>query len=257
MEAKAITRQRSLPLLLCMAVAGVLMSAAAPASADWKVSDDKAQNKLEDIKGKIDKTNDYLGNEDGKSINQRLKDLYEQQTFKNAKKSEVYKDNPKDEIQDYPTFTIDKDKPEGDAQKVELDKRCKSGDKICELIYNTEMAKYNYSVAVYKHITQKRIKELKEIQEERNNIGDEEQGKIQANTNRLMTLMAKMEVDKQQQQSAMYAFDARIRYLQTARDTLANAATNGPVNKTLTDMGSDALTGVALQAIFSSMDTVR
>lgn len=101
---------------------------------------------------------------------------------------------------------------------------------ICQEIANTEDAQYQYMVTMYT-TTKTRDQRLRAILQERNNIGGSDLGKLESNTNELVALYALMALDRQQMESANYAYATRLRYLRNQLTELANAAATGtPVN---------------------------
>lgn len=216
----------------------------------WKVTDKRTHEQLAETNKTLDKIATELGCSD-KDINQRLKDLYDQQSFNGAAKPPQYgaSDSPTSPT---PTEKLDDNTPTAvgsggtgtTAQDVTVDDRCPDTSSsaggtgtqqtaICKLIYQTQLAKYKYSLANYKNVTEKRLERLKAIEQERQNINDTDQGKLQDNTNKLMDLLAVMEVDKQQQKAYMDAYDARLAYLQAALDTVTSQALDGKKGGTL------------------------
>jgi hypothetical protein len=76
-------------------------------------------------------------------------------------------------------------------------------------------------------VTTQRQRYLDELKRQRANIRSHEVGKLQDNTNRILLLMSQMEIDRQQQQTYMDAYVARIGYLQEASKALAQQALEG------------------------------
>ena len=188
-------------MLCCLAVGG--------AQAAWKVDDDETQRKISD-------TND------------RLDDLNESLKIAGYGRPGDPEPEPTDATEklDHSSMT---------TESVTASDRCPSAtagglaarqNRLCTDIVNTEKAKYMYSLRMY-DLSKKRWDRLKEIQQERERIHDDEIGKLEDNTNKLLSLMALMEIDRQQHQVYMAAYDARLNHLAAARDTLSKQALNG------------------------------
>jgi hypothetical protein len=181
------------------------------AQAAWKVDDDETQRK-------VDTTND------------RLRDIYNSLKIDRSATAGDPKPEPE------PTDATEKlDHSSMTTVSVTAGDRCPSAtvgglaikqNRLCNDIVNTEKAKYMYSLRMY-DLSVKRWDRLKEIQRERQNINDDELGKLEDNTNKLLSLIALMEIDRQQHQVYMAAYDARLSHLAAARDTLSKQALNG------------------------------
>ncbi|WP_241094195.1 hypothetical protein [Xanthomonas bonasiae] len=98
--------------------------------------------------------------------------------------------------------------------------------KTCELIQRTRNSQYNYMVAMY-DITAKRLERLRVIERERQNIKPEEIGKLEDNTNKLIALKTLMDIDRQQTESAMFAYEKRLAFLNDVQSAGARAAMTG------------------------------
>ncbi|CTP84330.1 hypothetical protein XTPLMG728_0520 [Xanthomonas translucens pv. poae] len=98
--------------------------------------------------------------------------------------------------------------------------------KTCEIITRTRNSQYNYMVAMY-DITAKRLARLREIESERQNIKPEEIGKLEDNTNKLIALKTLMDIDRQQTEAAMFAYEKRLAFLNDVQSAGARAAMNG------------------------------
>lgn len=177
----------------------VLLSMAGAASAQWEVEDKKLNDKVEAIR-----KNQTIKNGDGKESSGK----------------EVEK--PKEKIEKIPDdqgvaacAASTKGTPVSDSQK-----------ESCELIQRTLNSQYNYMVAMYE-ITTKRLERLRTIEDERKKIGDQKIGELESNTNKLLALKAMMDIDRQQMESAMFAYDKRIAYLTGQQTAAAKAAMAG------------------------------
>ena len=97
---------------------------------------------------------------------------------------------------------------------------------VCELTQRTRNAQFNYMVAM-NEITIERLKRLRKIEKNRTEIKDEQIGLLESNTNKLLALKAMMEIDRQQMESAMFAYDRRLAYLTDKQTGAALAAMSG------------------------------
>ncbi|KGK59455.1 hypothetical protein NC00_01695 [Xanthomonas cannabis pv. phaseoli] len=177
----------------------VLLCMAGAASAQWEVEDKKLNEKVEQIR-----KNQTIKNGDGKESSGK----------------EVEK--PKEKIGKIP-----------DDQGVAACSASTSGTPVsdsqkqsCELLQRTRNSQFNYMVAMYE-ITTKRLERLRTIEEERKKIGDQKIGELESNTNKLLALKAMMDIDRQQMESAMFAYDKRIAFLTEQQTGAAKAAMAG------------------------------
>lgn len=112
----------------------------------------------------------------------------------------------------------------------------------------TENAQFIYMVKFHE-MTAERLKRLDEIEQERQGLENkpENYGKLQDNTNKLLALNTRMELDEAQMQSAMNAYDTRLAYLRTLQAQKTEEALSG---KKASDSGTfdalDKLKGVVL-----------
>ncbi|MET0548327.1 MAG: hypothetical protein ABW002_03530 [Xanthomonas sp.] len=142
--------------------------------------------------------------------------------------------------------------------------------KTCELIQRTRNSQFNYMVAMY-DITEKRLQRLRDLEQQRMNISQEQIGLLEDNTNKLIALRALMDIDRQQTEAAMFAYEKRLSYLTQVQSAGAWAAMRGKKAPTadtggggnlfdgfagLSDFASKiaagAAMGVALEAVKSS-----
>lgn len=122
---------------------------------------------------------------------------------------------------------------------------------ICREIVRTSNAQFNYAVTMYE-TTEDRNERLQDIQQERAGLSQEDEGKLHDNTNKLLALQALMQIDAQQAQTNMSAFEKRLRYLNEQQDFYADEALSG--KKTL--LGNIAA-GVTLKAALEAVKTNR
>lgn len=218
----------------------------------WEVNDSQAGKYLEEIrdglgtKGSTDK-----GNVNGK-LNYMMK-------IGSAKKS----GDPAPE----PTEVLRKDKPSMVEKNIAdrcpansgaSDKALQDLHTICEELVKTETAQYSYSLAMYE-IFKKRKERLDEIENNRGNLSASDQGKLQDNTNALLALMARMELDMNQYRFYMEAYAARTTYLKTVRDFVSNQVVNGKGKdkSALGSVGREAIGAGVLQGALNEMKSSR
>lgn len=189
------------------------------AQAQWRVIDRATNDRL----GAVSATGRGAG-----SVTGNLKDLYEQQKFDRYRESESSKAAPEPKEKLTPqvpsravNLTVEQRCPRPRSDGVAYQQW-----QLCRDIVTTEMAQYDYSLQMYE-ITTLRQRRLDEIKRERGRIQAHETGRLQDNTNKLLALLSQMEIDRQQQKTYMDAYDARLRYLVAARNTLAQQALEG------------------------------
>lgn len=231
------TRNPSMPRLsrVSAMLIPALLLVAGQAAAEWKVSDRNTHEGL-------DRVNETLESQ----TNKRLEEIRNQQKIGKAGKSAT--EDPKD-----PELSLDEEKPTEVAQFGEETRCPDSGTKsktgqnqltICKEIVKTELAQYKYALAMRK-VALERQKRLKAIEDARANLTDDSTGKLQSNSNELLALLARMEVDRQQYRTYMDAYAARLSYLRALRESLGENALNG--KKAGTTPG-DVVTGVGTLA---------
>ncbi|MBD9435044.1 hypothetical protein IB223_02965 [Pseudoxanthomonas sp. PXM03] len=218
---------------IALILLAVGLGAAENAQAQWRVIDNAANTKLQDMNGRIGTTS-ATGNGNG-TVNGNLRELYQQQVF------ESFNGNNEDsKAAPEPEEKLQHARPTLSGASVNADTRCPqpSGGgaaqqqwQLCREIVNTELAKYNYSLKMYE-VTTQRQRYLDELKRQRSGIRSHEVGKLQDNTNRILLLMSQMEIDRQQQQTYMDAYVARIAYLQEASKTIAQQALEGTRSST-------------------------
>ncbi|WP_313927968.1 hypothetical protein [Pseudoxanthomonas sp.] len=209
------------------------------AQAQWRVVDNAANTKLQDVNTRLGTTS-ANGNGNG-TVNGNLRELYQQQVFESFNGS-----NEDSKAAPEPEEKLQHAQPSKSGVNMNADNRCKQATsgiaqqqyQLCREIVNTELAKYNYSLKMYE-VTTQRQRYLDELKRQRGSIQSHEVGKLQDNTNRILLLMSQMEIDRQQQQTYMDAYVARIGYLQEASKTLAQQALDGKG-----EGGGGGLTGV-------------
>ena len=167
----------------------IALLVAGSASAEWKVADDTVRERIGE------------GN-----VNEKLDQIYKQHAIGPHKASGEAVTDPEQKIE------------KGTISLTTGADRCKSANEdqkaTCEEIVKTENSQYLYMVKMFE-ITTKRKEMLDEIEQERAGLKDkiENYGKLQSNTNKLIALNTRMALDQAQMESAMHAYDTRLRYL--------------------------------------------
>ncbi len=111
----------------------------------------------------------------------------------------------------------------------------------CVAIVQMENGRYNAMVKTLEGVKD-RDKELKEAMAERDSIGQDEQGKLESNSNRILALQSQLQNDMQNSQTLLTAYDASIENLKDKQVLAANRALNGE-----SSLLGDATQGVALK----------
>jgi len=127
----------------------------------------------------------------------------------------------------------------------------------CKNIILTKSARFTYMKSMY-DMALKRQKTLDDLQAARRNLGTEDFGKLQDNSNQILTLIAQIQIDRQQMESVNNAYAARLEYLQNQQAQLAKSATEPGGDSIVSNIASQAIAGVVLQTalnVQSSGDT--
>lgn len=98
--------------------------------------------------------------------------------------------------------------------------------KLCKDILETQKAQFKYNVMM-SELADVRYQRLQQIERDRGKIGDTEAGKLQDNTNRMLALIALIQIDQQQQKTYNDAYSSRLVYLRGMQDRLSQVALNG------------------------------
>ena len=127
----------------------------------------------------------------------------------------------------------------------------------CKNIIITRNAQFTYMKAMY-DMAVKRQTTLNDLQSARRNLGTEDFGKLQDNSNQILTLIAQIQIDRQQMESVNNAYAARLEYLQNRQALLARSASAPSSNTIISNIASQAIAGIVLKGaldIQSSGDT--
>lgn len=226
-----IYSKSALAVLLGLSSLGV----AGPVAAQWRVIDDTQ------IKANDQNTQTVTGNADSnrKIIDDTLKTIYESQRIGPAaseeKPSGEEVEDPKEALakvdDDYGVSSCG-----SQTSGTPVSAKQKS---TCELIQRTRNSQYNYMVAMHE-ITKKRLERLRAIEQERKEIQETQIGRLEDNTNKLVALKTLMDIDRQQMESAMFAYETRLNYLMKQQTNQSKSAMNG---KDIDESGSGGLFG--------------
>lgn len=122
-------------------------------------------------------------------------------------------------------------------------------NKVCKDILETQKAQFKYNVMM-SELADVRYQRLKDIEQQRGQIQPLEAGKLQDNTNKMLALIALIQIDQQQQKTYNDAYSARITYLQGVQERLSQMALHGNGKPGLKDiagsLGEYATLGAAL-----------
>lgn len=217
----------------------VLLSIAGVASAAWEVVDNDLNKKLEQIRNNQTVKSGDGSESSGKEVEEP---------------KEMIKKIP-DDLGLSACAASTRGTPVSDSQR-----------ETCQLIQRTLNSQYNYVVAMYE-ITAKRLERLRAIEQERKKIDGQKIGELESNTNKLLALRAMMDIDRQQMESAMFAYDKRITYLNGQQNAAAKAAMAGKeppksnssssvpywVPDNLLNLGKTIAAGAAMKFAFDSI----
>lgn len=207
--------------LLAIGLGALLVTGAA--SADWYVYDKRVEDVLTRIL-------DSIGEEE--SVNAKLDELntkLQVDQSANGDTAEMVEEPSGDE-------KLDKDNPTT-AAGVDINERCPGGmtsltgtlaeqNKICQEMVNTELAMYRFSMRMFER-AEKNYDRLKEIEDERSGLGEDDYADLQDNSNKLLALIALMDNDRDRYRTYMSAYEARMLHLQKSSDLLSKKAISG------------------------------
>lgn len=185
-----------LTLLLCLTV---VHAQDAGGSSTWAVHDQDANGTLNNIRGDLDKIYSQQGIAKYTALGDAAPDPDQPLTAQDL------------------TQGIDQCQSRPQAQQA-----------LCQEIIQTQNAQMNYMVTMYNNAIT-RNKQLQDIETERNELGSDPNnaGALQNNTNKLLALNAQLNIDHQQMQSVMYAYQTRLAYMNAQQAQLAQAAASG------------------------------
>lgn len=235
---------RAAALALAKATVLMLGLAAGPACASWEVNDSQAAKYLDRILKSIG---------EDESVNKKLDDM-----------SKFKRERDGIEAAPEPTEQLNKTRPSQVNKSIE--ERCPRGEsadqaatqlwQICQEIVKTEAAQFDYSLTIYDTF-KKRKETLEKIERDRTGFGASEQGKLQDNTNALLSLMARMDLEFRQYKLYMEAYSARLQYLRSVRDMVSNEVLNGQKGSVVGNFGRDATGAAILIGVLEGLKTKR
>lgn len=223
--------------VLSILLGALLLGAAGTAAAQWQVIDN------EQIRQNSSNTDKITENADNnrKELDKTLNKIYDSNKIGSSSSEEKPSGeevaDPKEALakvaDDYGVASCASQTngtPVADKQKT-----------TCELMQRTRNSQYNYMVAMHE-ITKKRLERLRAIEKERKNIQETQIGKLEDNTNKLIALKALMDIDRQQMESAMFAYETRLNYLTKQQTNQSKSAMGG---KNFDENGGGAFGGIS------------
>ena len=202
-----MNRNHSVPNIARRSIAGLALAAACclialPVHAQWHVVDEQANHHLQTITRTLDK-------------------IYRQQGIGSYRQLKDAAPDPSLPLTD-PALTQDSEH----CQSLPPSQQAN-----CLELAQTRNAQMAYMHQMYQY-AQTRNQQLMEIEEERASITSSPDtiGLLENNTNQLMALNTQLAIDRQQLESAMNAYQARIDYLKEQQAHIANAAITGSSN---------------------------
>ncbi|BDU23246.1 hypothetical protein DYGSA30_47030 [Dyella sp. GSA-30] len=231
-----------------LSFATVLLAAlATPAHAQWKVVDNDANRTLKDIHQDLSNT---IHKDLSTTLHQDLQKIHTLGGYKQLG------DRAVDPDQQLTEQMLQKD--------IEQCNNITKGQQpICEEIVKTRNAQMNYMVTMYKLAAQTRNDQLKQIQDERSRLQSSDYGKLEDNTNKLIALQTQLQIDQQQTQTVMYAYETRLKYLRELQTNSTHGMLTGsdPSPSSPLDMikqiGAGLVTGVALKSALEAEKTSK
>ncbi|MBO9648884.1 MAG: hypothetical protein J7605_10255 [Variovorax sp.] len=244
----APVRRASLPVLLA-----TLFAVTAPAAnAQWSVVDQQGNRKLDSMNEKLGQANEELKNVNkvlgstsdgnGASINENI---YRLNRRLNLDRSQSPGNRVEDPKQSWTSLQL--------TQGIEQCNSIASSQKpICEELVRTRNAHYMYMKTMYDN-TSTRNQRLTELVDQRGQLGADDFGKLQDNTNQVVTLQTLIALDSQQMESVSHAYQARISFLNLQLTSQATMTTSGqPPDSPIGSIIGSAASGVVLKAALDS-----
>ncbi|WP_156880261.1 hypothetical protein [Thermomonas fusca] len=237
--------QRALRTALSMLM-GAALTVSLSASADWRVYDDDVHDELKEVNKKLDarnkvgqgdfEQNPTIGEQQGRYKDPpRMFTQAEQDSISQVSMTEGDRcpEPPTPEAPDVENVSIPSvpSSANGIAQQQWT---------ICKELLETEKAQFKYNVMM-SDLAQKRFDRLQVIQRERrNNIDDDNAGRIESNTNKILALLTLIQIDQQQQKAYNDAYTARIAYLRAMQNRLGQKAFKGTGGEGVVGPGGSA-----------------
>lgn len=237
---KVSIRQCALALILLV----VFFAGAAHAQQEVTVSDQKVISNTSEIKGNtenIKKQTENISNQIGGStsgkddtVNDHLKNI------------ETFTKSPASALSTVSKPDVDLDTITPSADSGSCGGRATLQQQNCKDIISTKNAKFAYMKAMY-DMAAKRQTTLNDLQTARHNLETKDFGKLQDNTNQILTLIAQIQIDRQRMESVYNAYSSRIEYLQNRQTQLAKVATAPSSNSVVGNVVSEIFAGFVLK----------
>lgn len=198
------------------------------AAAAWQVNDAKTQEEIREIQNRLGEEGTVTG---------RINDL-------NRKLQIEERGGTTPTMIVEPTGDEKLDAAQPSSTSVAIDKLCTAGamtvlgaqqQSLCREIANTELAQYRFSLRMFAR-AEENYKRLKEIEDHRRSLGEEDYANIQQNTNELLALTALMDNDRDRYQTYMAAYGARIVHIRNSQTALTRNALKGSGSLGLTSL---------------------
>jgi len=208
-------------------LSAALFAISAPAAySQWSVVDREANGKLDTTNDKLETANDELRDANrvlgarqeanDATINRNIYNLNQRLNLDSSKSPGNRVEDPK---QSWTTQQL--------TQGIErCDQVASSQKALCEELVKTRNAHYMYMKTMYDN-TDTRDQRLTELVDQRSQLTADDYGKLQDNTNQIVTLQTLIALDRQQMESVNHAFQARIDYLNAQLSHQANTTTSG------------------------------
>lgn len=100
---------------------------------------------------------------------------------------------------------------------------------VCREIVETQQVRFKYNV-VMSELAEKRYERLRQLREQRRSLRNDEAGKLQENSNRMLALIAAVQIDQQQRAAYNDVYEARLVYLEGVQQRLSQRTLDGKPN---------------------------
>lgn len=228
---------------LALTLLGCLVAGAIHAQDEVAVSDQQVRNNTSSIKTNTGNISNQLGGSassgSSDTVNGHLKNIDTLGSAPSSALSTVA--TPDVNLDTLSTPSTDTSSCNGLAQGQQQN---------CKDIINTKNAQFTYMKSMY-DMALKRQTTLNDLQTARRNLNAEDFGKMQDNTNQILTLIAQIQIDRQQMESVYNAYSARLEYLQNQQTQLAKSATEPSGDSIVSNIASQAIAGAVLQGALS------
>ncbi|UZW61883.1 hypothetical protein [Lysobacter enzymogenes] len=127
---------------------------------------------------------------------------------------------------------------------------------LCAALVQTQNRQFNAMVDL-QELTEAREGELKDIYRERSEIKPDEAGRLQANSNRLLSFQARTQVDLQNAQNLLEAYGGQVRVLEQEHSKAAQAVIDGEHTGSKLDLKRLGQGGVRAAALKTAFDIAK